>query len=610
MTQDHFRKNILPGIPEEPGIYKFLGSEKQIFYVGKAKNLKKRLSSYFNKTIDSHKTRLLVRNADSIEFTVVHTEHDALLLESTLIKKHQPRYNVMLKDGKTYVYIRIRKEPFPRVEFTRKVIRDGSVYFGPYTSKHRANILIDLIKRLFPLRNCKLNLSESNIESGKFKVCLEYHIKNCEGPCAGLETVENYEEKILQIKNILRGHFKNVKEYIAAQMHQHAENLAFEQAQEWKEKLEAFDHYQAKSTVLSSKTEDLDVFSIETDEKTAFVNFMKIVQGSLIQTETVEITKNLTDDKKDILRFAISKLREKYNSIAPEVVVPFKLTLEDPDIRVTVPKIGDKMQLLDMSVKNVRYYLLQAKKTEASKVKSQTPAERILRTLQTDLHMDEVPFHIECFDNSNFQGSHPVASCVVFRQAKPSKNDYRHFNVKTVSGPNDFASMEEIVFRRYSRMLKENQPLPQLVVIDGGKGQLSAAMNSIRKLGIENKLKVVGIAKRLEEIYFPEDPIPLHINKKSESLKLIQQIRNEAHRFAITFHRLKRSNAGLQTVISAIPGVGSKTTAKLLSHFKSAERIMMAGEEDLGLVVGPALAAKIRYHFVQMAEPATHDEEE
>jgi excinuclease ABC subunit C len=597
MTSDYFKKHHFPSIPNEPGIYRFIGNDEVILYVGKAKNLKKRLSSYFTKNHDSFKTKILVKNAKDIVFTVVHTEQDALLLESTLIKKHQPRYNVMLKDGKSYAYIRIRKEAFPRVEFTRKVIRDGSTYFGPYTSKHRANVLLELIKQLFQVRTCKLNLSQKNIESGKFSVCLEYHIHNCKGPCVGEENSEEYDEKIAQIKNILRGNFKTVREYIHERMLFFSEHMEFEQAQEWKEKLDALTDYQSKSTVVSPKLLDLDVFSIDTDDKTAYVNYIKIVHGSIIHTETVEITKNLTDSREDILRFAISELRDKYRSIAPEIILPFRMRLLDPEIKITVPKIGDKKQLLDMSEKNTKYYLLQKKKQEASQTKKQTSAERILKTMRDDLQMEEIPFHLECFDNSNLQGDQPVASCVVFKNAKPSKKDYRHFNIKTVKGINDFASMEEIIYRRYSRLLKEEEPLPQLVIIDGGKGQLSAAMKSIRKLDLEDKITVVGIAKRLEEIYFPDDAVPLHINKKSESLKVIQQARNEAHRFAITFHRNRRSKEFLHIGLSDIKGLGPKSVQKLLRHFKSVERIAQASEEDIAILIGPALAAKIKAHF-------------
>ena len=597
MTSEDFKKSYYDSIPEEPGIYKYFGLDDVILYVGKAKNLKKRLSSYFTKNHDSYKTKLLIKNAVRIDYTVVHTEQDALLLESTLIKKHQPRYNVMLKDGKSYAYIRIRNESFPRVEFTRKIFRDGSVYFGPYTSKHRANVLLELIKRLFQLRTCKLNLEQKNIEKGKFNVCLEYHIKNCKAPCIGLETTKEYDQKIQQIKNILRGNFKLVREYIHQQMDHFASIMEFEIAQEWKEKLEALSNYQSKSTVVSSKLIDLDVFSIDMDESIAYVNYIKIVHGSIIHTETVEVTKNLTDDKKDILRYSIDKLRDKYRSIAPEIILPFRMTLTDPNIGITVPKIGDKRKLLDMSEKNTRFYMLQKKKQEASKTQKQSSTERILKTLQKDLQLEEIPFHIECFDNSNMQGNQPVASCVVFKNAKPSKKDYRHFNIKTVQGINDFASMEEIVYRRYNRLLKEGKSLPQLVVIDGGKGQLNAAMKSIRKLELEDKIAVIGIAKRLEEIYYPDDPVALHINKKSESLKVIQQARNEAHRFAITFHRQKRSKEVVRTGLTDIKGVGPKSVQRLLREFKSMERIRLASEDDIAIQVGPSIARKIKEFF-------------
>ena len=607
MTNKEFKDTYSDSIPSDPGIYKYLGPDGEILYVGKAKNLKKRVSSYFNKTPDTYKTKLLIRNAASLDFTVVHTEHDALLLESTLIKKHQPKYNVMLKDGKSYAYIRIRNEAFPRVEFTRKIFRDGSVYFGPYTSKYNANVLLDLIKQLFQLRTCKLNLDARSIQTGKFSVCLEYHIKNCKAPCVGYETEAEYQEKIIQIKNILRGNFKTVREYIHKRMDHFASQMEYELAHEWKLKLDALADYQSKSTVVSPKLLDLDVFSIDSDDKTAYVNYIKIVHGSIIHSETVEITKNLTDDRKDILRFAISELRDKYRSIAPEIILPFRMVLLDPEIRITVPKIGDKKQLLDMSEKNTKYYLLQKKRNETTQDNKQSSVERILKTLQSDLHMEDVPFHFECFDNSNLQGDQPVASCVVFKNAKPSKKDYRHFNVKTVQGINDFASMEEIVFRRYDRLLKEGQALPQLVIIDGGKGQLGAAMKSIRKLQLEEKLTVIGIAKRLEEIYFPDDPVPLHINKRSESLKLIQQARNEAHRFAITFHRQKRSGEFLKTGLADIPGVGAKSVQKLLREFKSVERIRQMDVEDIAIVVGPAIARKVSDFLKTIEDPGVQD---
>lgn len=597
MTTEDYQK-ISPTLPKDPGVYKFIDAEDTILYVGKAKNLKKRLASYFgNKKHQLNKTRTLVKNAHHLEYIIVETEQDALLLENTLIKKYQPRYNVMLKDGKSYSYICIKKERFPRVFMTRKVIKDGSSYFGPYTSKTRIKIILELIKALFPLRNCNFHLSDTNIKSGKFKVCLEYHIKNCKGPCEGKESEEDYQQKIEQIKNILKGNFGAVKQHFTALMHQHATDLKFEKAQQLKEKLTAFEDYQSKSTVVSTQIRDLDIFYIVTDEKMAYVNFMKVVNGAIMNTYTLEMAKNLNEEEEVLLNYAILELREKFNSITKEVIVPYHVHLTDPDILVTVPKIGDKKKLLDLSEKNIRYFLLQKKKEAINQIRKQTSAERILKTLQEDLQMNDLPLHIECFDNSNLQGSFPVSSCVVFKNAKPSKKDYRHFNIKTVEGPNDFASMEEVVYRRYKRLVNEGRDLPQLVIIDGGKGQLSAAYKILKNLGIEKKITLIGIAKRLEEIFFPEDPIPIYINKKSESLKLIQQARNEAHRFAITFHRNKRSKDFTSTELTNIAGIGDKTAQKLLSHFGSVKKIKSASIIELQEVVGTVVTNKLREYF-------------
>jgi len=504
----------------------------------------------------------------------------------------------MLKDGKTYTYICIKKEPFPRVFFTRKVIRDGSTYMGPYTSKYQVKILLDLIKKLFPLRTCTLNLTQKNIEAGKFSVCLEYHIKNCKGPCVGEETEEDYLKKIDQVKNILKGNFKPVKDYINMMMDFYAGNMQFEEAQNLKEKLEVLQDYQAKSMVVSTTIRDVDVFSFKDDETYAYVNYLKVINGALINTDTIEMKKNLNEDKEQLLAYGIHRLREKFNSIAPEIIVPFELETIEPDITVTLPQIGDKRKLLALAEKNMVYFILQKKKDEISKIKKQTPAERILTTLKADLQMEKMALHIECFDNSNIQGTNPVASCVVFKNARPSKKDYRKFNIKTVVGPDDFASMKEVVTRRYTRLIKEEQPLPQLVIIDGGKGQLSAAFEIFKALGIEKKVTLIGIAKRLEEIYFPEDPIPLYINKKSESLKLIQNLRNEAHRFAINFHRDKRSIAFLGTELTNIPGIGEKTANKLLVELGSVKRIREASEAELQELVGPANAKKLISYFL------------
>ncbi|MEO1514497.1 MAG: excinuclease ABC subunit UvrC [Bacteroidota bacterium] len=595
-TEDY--KAIASTLPKQPGVYRFIDADDTIIYVGKAKNLKNRLSSYFgSKKHMAHKTRVMVKNADHIKFTIVETETDALLLENTLIKKNQPRYNVMLKDGKSYSYICIKKERFPRVFLTRRIIKDGSTYFGPYTSRSRLKIILDLIKRLFPLRTCSFNLSEDNIQKGKFKVCLEFHIKNCKGACEGKEEEGAYNEKIRQIKNILKGHFGAVKDHFREEMKRLAEGLEFEKAHELKEKLTAFEDYQGKSTVVSTTIRDVDIFTIASNEKFAYVNYLKVVNGAIINSYTQEMTKNLDGDEKELLEFAIPELRERFSSLAREVILPFELQLTDPSLSITIPKIGDKKKLLDLSAKNVKYFLLQKQKEEISRTNKQTPAERILRTLQEDLQMDRLPTHLECFDNSNMQGSFPVASCVVFKNAKPSKRDYRHYNIKTVVGPDDFASMEEIVYRRYKRLLEEDQPLPQLVVIDGGKGQLSAAVKSLEKLGIRDRLTIIGIAKRLEEIFFPEDPIPLYINKKSESLKLIQQARNEAHRFAITFHRDQRSRNFTGTELTNIPGVGKKTAEKLLQHFKSVKQLKRATAAEIEEVAGKRIAEKLSLYF-------------
>ena len=604
MTLEDF-KNMVDTIPHLPGVYRFLDEEGIILYVGKAKDLRNRLSNYFgDKKQIAFKTRVLTKNANRIEFTIVETEHDALLMENTFIKKFQPRYNVSLKDGKSYSYIVIKNERFPRVFFTRKVIKDGSSYFGPYTSKGRVKLIFDVVKKLFPLRTCAFSLTENNIQQGKFKLCLEYHIKNCMGPCEGLETEKSYNDKIDQIKYILKGNFARVKEYMISQMSDAATDLNFELAQQFKERLSLLEDYQAKSTVVSSSIKDLDVFTIRSDEKMAFVNYLKIVDGALINTDTVEIEKKLEEEDIDVLNFVIPVIRERYQSIAPEVATTYPVVLEQ-EVLVTLPKIGDKRKLIELSQRNLDYYITQKRKSETERKNKQSPAERILTTLKNDLRMQDLPLHIECFDNSNIQGTNPVASCVVFRNAKPFKKDYRHFKIKTVEGPNDFASMEEVVYRRYARMLEEKQTLPNLVIIDGGKGQLSAAVKSLNELGILNQLVVVGIAKRLEEIFFPEDPIPLYINKKSESLKLIQHCRNEAHRFALGFHRDLRSKNFLNTELTSIAGIGDKTAQKLITSFGSVKKIRDASQEEIEAVAGKKNAAMITQHFAQQLDDNT-----
>ena len=601
MTTEDYKK-LSDSIPKDPGVYRFYDKEETILYVGKAKNLKNRLSSYFgNKKHQAHKTRTMVKNADHIDYTIVQTETDALLLEATMIKKYQPRYNVMLKDGKTYSYICIKKERFPRVSATRQVIKDGSTYFGPYTSKYNTNIILDLIKKLFQLRTCTLNLNENAIDAGKYKVCLEYHIKNCKGPCENLESEKEYNQKIEQVKNILRGNFKPVKDYLKSEMEHYAELMKFEEAQLLKDKFQVFVNYQSKSTVVHTSIKDLDAFSIASDEKHAYINYLKIINGAIINSDTVEIEKKLDEEDREILEFAIPAIREKFNSIAPEIAVPIEIDFVDPEVLITIPKIGDKRHVIELSEKNVKYFLFQKKREALNKIKRQTPAERILKTLQSDLQMDKIPFHIECFDNSNIQGTNPVASCVVFKNAKPSKRDYRKFNIKTVIGPDDFASMEEVVGRRYRRLVSEGESLPDLIIIDGGKGQLSSTVKILKELKILDKVTVIGIAKKLEEIFFPDDPIPLYINKKSESLVLIQQARNEAHRFAITFHRNQRSKNALGTELTNIEGIGIKTSEKLLKKYKSVSRIKELAETEIADIVGNSAAKKIVTYFEKQA---------
>ena len=602
MITEDFRK-ISPSIPKLPGVYRFLDEDEVILYVGKAKSLRTRLSNYFGSRKNmAFKTITMVKHAHHIEYTVVETEHDALLLEATLIKANQPRYNVMLKDGKSYTHICVKNERFPRVFFTRRVIKDGSTYFGPYTSKYRAKILLETIKKIFELRTCTLKLTADNIEQKKFKVCLEYHIKNCKGPCEDLETEEEYNDKIKQVKNILKGNFKQVKDYMNEQMDLHVKNLQYEKAQRIKDNLSVLQDYQASSMVVSTKIRNVDIFYMEDEEDYAYVNYLKVVNGALLNTDILEMKKNLDEDKDELLAYGIDRLREKFNSIAPEIILDRTIELIEKDIKITVPVIGEKRHLLDLAAKNMKYFLLQKRKEAINKINKLTSSERILGTMKQDLDMDVMPFHIECFDNSNIQGSNPVSSCVVFKNAKPSKKDYRKYNIKTVVGPDDFASMQEVVTRRYTRLIKEQSPLPQLVIIDGGKGQLSAAYEIFEELGIEKKVALIGIAKRLEEIYFPGDPVPLYINKKSETLKLIQQLRNEAHRFAINFHRDQRSKNFLGTELTQIKGVGEKTAGKLLSHFGSVKRVKELSEVQMAEVVGVKAAKLVYSYFLGAAE--------
>ena len=583
-------------LPEQPGVYLFYDSSGKIIYVGKAKNLKKRVSSYFTKNHDSAKLKILTRKILDLEYIVVDTETDALLLENNLIKKYQPRYNVLLKDDKTYPFIVIKNEPFPRVFLTRQLKKDGSSYFGPYTSSRIARSLLDLFRKLFYIRTCKYNLTAENIKKGKFSVCLEYHIKKCKAPCVGYQQEEEYYEQIKQIKNILKGNINEVIANLEQIMKQYASELKFELAQEIKEKIEMLRKFQAKSTVVNPSIHNVDVFSIVDDGNSAFVNYFSIINGAIMQTYTVELKKKLDESQEELLMYAIMDIREKFNSKAKEIIVPFKFDTKLPGITFTVPKIGDKKHLLELSERNARYYMLDKKKQKLLN-EGKSKYKLILEQVKEDLKLNELPTHIECFDNSNIQGTNPVASCVVFKNGKPSKKDYRKFNIKTVEGPNDFASMEEIVFRRYKRIMEEGQPLPQLIVIDGGKGQLNAALKSLKKLNIDDKVSIIGIAKRLEGIFFPGQKLPLYLDERSPTLKLIQQIRDEAHRFGITFHRDKRSNAFLTSELDSIKGIGEKTKQKLYKKFGSLENIKNADFEALVETIGKSKAKILSEYF-------------
>ncbi|MFH1120824.1 MAG: excinuclease ABC subunit UvrC [Bacteroidota bacterium] len=588
---------ILKTLPNDPGVYQYYDKDGTIIYVGKAKNLKKRVMSYFNK--DSSlpgKVRVLVARIADIRWIAVESESDALLLENNMIKEYQPRYNIMLKDDKTYPWICIKSEPFPRVFPTRNLIRDGSEYFGPYASVKMMNTLLDLIRQLYPLRNCSLSLTRQNIASGKFKVCLEYHIGNCLGPCEGLQNEEDYLETIRGIRGIIKGNISMVKNQLAGLMKQYAETFAYEKAQVVKEKIELLDRYQSKSLVVNPSINNVDVFSIIEDEHSAYVNFVKVASGAIIQSHTVELKKKLDETTEELLSMAIADLHPRFSSGAAEIIVPLMPEFRLPDLTYTVPQRGDKKQLLELSERNAKYYQLD-KQRQKELVDPERRTKRILDTIRKDLGLKELPVHMECFDNSNIQGTYPVAAMVVFRNARPEKKDYRHFNIKTVEGPDDFASMEEVVYRRYSRLLEEGQELPQLVIIDGGKGQLSSAMNSIEKLGLQERIRLVGIAKRLEELYFPGDPLPLHLDKKSETLKVIQQMRDEAHRFGITHHRKRREKGTIKTSLSDIEGIGPANSQALLRKFKSVKNIRQASFEELESAIGKSKAALVFGHF-------------
>ncbi|MAY21300.1 MAG: excinuclease ABC subunit C [Flavobacteriaceae bacterium] len=582
-------------LPNAPGVYQYYDKDGKLLYVGKAKNLKKRVTSYFTKTHDNARTRLLVRKIKDIKHIVVASETDALLLENNLIKKYQPRYNVMLKDDKSYPWLCIKNERFPRVFPTRKLIKDGSEYYGPYTQMKTVHTLLDLIKGLYPLRTCNYDLAEEKIQAGKYKVCLEYHLGNCLGPCEGKHSEALYNENIEAIRNIIKGNFKESLHKFKHQMKEYAKNLQFEDAQRVKEKIDILENYQVKSTVVNPKINNVDVFSIVSDESYGYVNFLQISFGSIVRSHTLELKKKLEESDKQLLELAIVEIRQRFHSQSKEIYVPFKVEVEE-GLSVHVPKLGDKKKILDLSERNAKYYRMERFK-QAKIVDPDRHEKRIMAQMKKDLRLSEEPRHIECFDNSNIQGTNPVAACVVFKNGKPSKKDYRKFNIKTVEGPDDFASMEEVVYRRYKRLLDEEQPLPQLIIIDGGKGQLSSALKSLDKLELRGKIAIIGIAKRLEELFYPGDPIPLYLDKKSETLKVIQQLRNEAHRFGITFHRDKRSKQALHTALESIPGIGEKTVTELLKHFKSTQRVGKASFDDLEAVVGASRAKKIITHF-------------
>ena len=578
-------------LPDNPGVYQYYDKEGKILYVGKAKNLKKRVSSYFNKLHDNAKTNVLVKKIVTIKHIVVSSEQDALLLENNLIKKLQPRYNVLLRDDKTYPWICIKKEPFPRIFSTRRMNKDGSEYFGPYTNFKTVHTILDLIKELYPLRTCNYDLSDSNIKSGKYKVCLEYHIGNCKGPCEGYETLEHYQKQVDAIRQILKGNFKDSLRDFKKMMQDLAVDMKFEAAQKIKEKIEVLENYQSRSTILNPKISNVDVFSIVSDETMAYVNFLQIAHGAIIRSHTLELKKKLDETDEELLELAVVELRERFHLTTKEIILPFDLDF-GANIKVTVPQLGDKKQILELSQRNAKYQRLEQLK-QIQIVDPERHTNRIMLQMQKDLRLSVEPRHIECFDNSNIQGTNPVSACVVFKDGKPSKKDYRHFNIKTVEGPNDFASMEEVVYRRYKRLLDENQPLPQLIIIDGGKGQLSSALKSIDDLGLRGKIAIIGIAKRLEELFYPGDSVPLYLDKKSETLKIIQQLRNEAHRFGITHHRDKRSKSALNSTMETIPGIGEKTMLTLLKHFKSVKRLKLATEKEISDVIGVSKAKKI-----------------
>ena len=589
---------IIKTLPEKPGIYQYFDEDGRIIYIGKAKNLKKRVTSYFTKAHEyTGRIRLLVKRIDDIRTMVVDTETDALLLENNLIKKYQPRYNVQLKDDKTYPWICIKNEPFPRVFPTRNLVRDGSEYFGPYASVRLMNTLLDLIRQLYPLRTCAYDLKEENIEKGKFRVCLEYHLGNCKGPCEGLQSKADYDKTISNIRNIIKGNINSVIKEFKSIMMEYADKMEFEKAHQIKNKLDILTRFQSKSTVVAPNINNVEVYSLIDDTKSGYVNFLKIVNGSVIQTHTIELKRKLDESAEKLLALAITEFRQRFDSDAREIIVPFEPEeLPSQDLEITIPQRGDKKHLLQLSERNAKYYKFEKDK-RSELVDPDRHKKRIVEQIRKDLGMKESPVRIECFDNSNFQGDYPVSAMVHFKNARPLKKEYRHYNIKTVVGPNDYASMEEVINRRYKRLLEEKKPLPQLIVIDGGKGQLNAAYKSLEKLGLEKKISIIGIAKRLEEIYKPGDPVPMYLDKTSESLKVIQHMRDEAHRFGITHHRKRLQKGTIKTELTEIKGIGDKVATDLLSHFKSIKRIKQATGQELKEVIGPAKAKLVAAHF-------------
>lgn len=578
-------------LPLSPGVYLYYDKKDKLLYVGKAKKLKKRVQSYFTKNHDSHRIRTLVKNIARIEHIVVQTETDALLLENSLIKSRNPRYNIMLRDDKTYPWLCIKKERFPRVFLTRKMIKDGSEYFGPFTSVRTVKTLLELVKSLYPIRTCNYDLQQDKIDAGKFKLCLEYHIGNCKGPCTGLQSEVAYNRNIEAIRQIVKGDFKQAVKYFEELMMEYAEAMEFEEAQRIKEKLDVLTRYQAKSTIVNPNISNVDVFTIISDESAGYVNYLQINHGAITRSHTMELKKQLDETDKELLELAVVEIRNRFDSQSREIYTHLNIHVGE-ELKITIPKLGDKKRIVELSQRNAKFYRQEQFKT-IKIVDPERHVKRLMAQMKADLRLDEEPRHMECFDNSNIQGTNPVAACVVFKNGKPSKKDYRHFNIKTVEGPDDFASMEEVVYRRYRRLLEEDEPLPQLVIVDGGKGQLSSGVKALDRLGLRGKVPIIGIAKRLEELFYPNDPVPLYLDKRSESLKVIQQMRNEAHRFGITHHRNKRSKGAIETELDNIPGIGEKTVVELLKHFRSTKRVKKATKKELEEVIGLSKAQKI-----------------